>query len=535
MSMLRQRARLSPGTWVWRSTRTTGVLTRWLELHPLASVFLIVAYVFAVHGPALHGALLEADALGVISLFAEKGPLAPFAQTVPAWPMLYRPLYGVQGWLLYNLFGLNYAGYHIVLVLQFILLTVILYKTLRLAAVNNWIALLASLAVFVHPFSYVNTRWIIDPATLSAIALVAVTALLVRARGGWRWHLVFTALLVAAPVLRESGLTANGMVAVYAVFAFFRGLISRKLAAIMFAEASLTAGLYLALHSTLTSGAEQHIKSAGEHVFSVASYLAKTFFPALRPDPMFTAAQPLVWLDLDEAANFAAWLILSGLLVALGYIALWWQSWLPQRRRTIALVFGVAGLAGAVTVIWLRTHFEFSLRHDVVTGIHGVLSLAILYAVWFLPAWTSRQRTLAVAASGMILANSVVHFPYFVVRSLYFGVVGWALLLALGAQRFPTRLAWQRSVRGLMVVLLVVMALVNLLNPQQDLPAFVAGQFSRSLCPPNIPFDMATRVALHNEIDLGEVYACRLGSRIIVSVHDLADWFASVRAKTPVP
>ncbi len=295
-----------------------------LEKYPAFNALLIALVLFAIYAPGLHGALIGADTLAVIAFAEARGPLAPCSEAAARWQHLYRPAYVFAAWVQAKAFGLEIFGAYFITVLLFTVSAVLFWRLLRQTGAEALPALLLACALYAQPHTAAWTRWVLDPMLLTVIVLELVLLLLLARRAPK--PLPLTALMVAALLLRESGLVVVAAVGAYA-------LVSRRQTARLLAGAAFAVGAYFALRlhtvplDALLAAAQV---SAVSPVHIAFTYLRKTFLPA--------AARS--WAALD--------LIYTALSLLAFYALLRLRRWPRRHQLAAALALGVIGANSAV-------------------------------------------------------------------------------------------------------------------------------------------------------------------------------------------
>jgi hypothetical protein len=172
--------------------------------------------------------------------------------------------------------------------------------------------------------------------------------------------------------------------------------------------------------------------------------------------------QGMIWNDA-----LAATLTLTALVLLAMFAAPKVVSW-DRRTRLLALTATFVVVAAGLTALYLfRIGTTLSLDHLryalqlLQFAIPGALSiLCIGYAARYWPGWSPQQKALAAFALALMLANSLISFPYFRFRNLRYGTLGWLLLFALTLAHLTPPPQHKRA-RSAMITLLALATLLN--------------------------------------------------------------------------
>ncbi len=485
------------------------------------SVFVIVAYVFITSGPALQGALFNPDVLRLIDHARSHGPFAGFFGDPGGWAYLYRPLFVLQAWISYSLFGLNYAGYQVLGTLQCVLATVIIYFAVFLLIRDNLVALLLSLLYTPHPYTSIVTTWVIDSAPICTMTVAGVLILLAKRRQSLRWYGAFVALLTLAPLAREDGLIVFPAVAAYLLVGLLMRYITRREALSLFLGSALSALIYMGMRAqaigllpqqkggyTITGffwvnltpdqiAAFGALPRLGYYLYTGLAHIAANFIPVFGRTGV---------LSSDQAGELIASALLTAVLIFIIWLA---QPWRPPRLpRTLAVV--VMTTAVPASVVLLTPASTASLVNSIFASLamHGVLSLFIWYGAFHRSHWTEGQKAAAAFALALILASGLVHFLFFEYRLFFLGLLGWIILLAVCIHHRPAG-RWNTSLRAAALILVMIMVIISGVRLYKSLPTFRPGQFHQALCAPWAPDALVLQAAERYQVDVNAVLACR--------------------------
>jgi hypothetical protein len=496
----------------------------------LIPALILVIYTAAVYAPSLTGGLLRGDDLRFVAYVRNHSPLAAFGggsyAEIPFAQVFYRPLFTLQMWTFYKLFGLHYAGYQAIILAIHIGSVVLLYLALSRIGGNRGAALLAALFYASQPYVRHTVLWVSDAMVITRLVTAAVILILAahprKPRG---ISPLLAGLLVFAPFTRENGLAILGAVIVYAAGSYLLDRSSaRRDAALAITAIASTATYFLmrylalgawvkVIHQDMAIGLTTYSRAAiagfstaqrlGMYAYTMFANLTGVFFPiflshgALRPD-----------IILAIAATGVPFLA----------VTLTWHRW-PQNARRALIAGAAILLGGALLVFLIRVPRPFgALVHLFVTYsphtrrvLHGLVSLGVLVGLIGWRRWPERAQALGLLGAGLIAANTVLAFAYFRERSLSLGIMGWGVLfvLALRGTRGPGRFA---ALRTAMMALLSVVIVLNgfLLFKGLPPPHMRPAEFDNTseLCNSRLPEDLVLEVARTYQLDLDVVRAC---------------------------
>jgi hypothetical protein len=532
-----------------QTTEYAGV--RPVLTHALA-IGLIVAVTLLVYGRAFQPTLFRADDLAHIELARQYGPFSGFGGA--AFDSLfrdngfYRPLFTLQMWIMYRLFGLNYTGYQAAILAIHLLGVIVLFFALVRLGANVPAAAIAASFYAVHPYVSELVMWISDSAAITWLITMLVLLVLPHHRENWRWYAGLGVLLFLAPISRETGLAIVGGTLVYAVAAYLFGHLDRRAAAIVAAMCVASIATYFTLR----------IAGSGALVRSVPAESASILETEYTRDEVdaFSPGRERTLYAYTVIANFTApffpifkdtgalryrylahVVVLTAVLAPL-VLALWLARHDPHKARRI-LVGGsgsavlLAGLVVAVPSIreWMHVPFSWLLRlmpsfagflYAGILGLGQMLELdppvlmtfGILYAVLFSREWTARHKAMALLGLSLIAAIAVMAFPYFRFRTLSVSLIGWLLLVVLAV--INLRAGWfQKAISALMLVMLVAVTVRNGIWVHERTPPWY-------LLPANFPESAMCQVVAHDDavfeaargyemLDPAALAACREG------------------------
>ncbi len=496
----------------------------------LFSFVAVIVVTLILYSPALQSAFLRDDDLAAVSVIRSTGPWVGFGpQTGEAteWfsTHLYRPFFAVQAWLLYQMFGVNYAGYQIVLVFALCLASVALLALFQHIGLDPFVAGLLALLFVSHPYVSPLVIWVSDAAVWQYLLAALCVLLLIAVSSKKRNYIILLLMLLTAALMRENGLALAAAAIAFAVFAWRTGEYPRQRAAGVLLMAVLCVLAYFVMRTLAVGLWPEQMPAEDAYVFFThfAPAEVAAFTPLQRLMlSIYTVSANLVasFLPIFRGAGYlraSSWQILGLTLVV--FAGAWfagshWRPWDHAGSKTLlaALLMGGATIllallrnpsTNAPTSAWLEIA-SFS--------IHGALSMFILLT--FLHLRGQQTRTpLAGFALALIVVACVVAFAYFRNRNLYLPALGWLLLLALALAGHPQLVA--NSHHRLAILTLVASAvLINglVLFTSLPLPEMRAEEQSRSvsaLCVSRANDQVIREVALYYGIPLDEVLRCR--------------------------
>lgn len=529
----------------------------------------IAVYILVVYSRDLTGLLLNNDDLKTIEFVQGHNPFSGFMNTQEngLWfgHIYYRPIFVTQIWVYYHLFDLNYAGYRVLGLFQHMLGAFIAYYSLYRLTSSTRVSMLSTLLFASHLYVSVIFKWTSDTFPLCTIALCLVLILLSKPVNRPCWHISLIVLLVFASLTRENGLAITAAVVGYVFFVVFTSQITRRHAVWMLFDCLFAFFVYFFLRwLALGSMFPAEISFDNSGVFS--TYYTRGQIGA------FNSTQLMMFYAYNILANFIShfvvvlnstglltWdytlglvsvIVLTPVLIVVGHYVTSRcqssvperrqrisgcsvgslirpkgrrQSWAAERRRRVSLAAGFIAASGILATIPLLSilllkvdtaiPLTYSLPiHGALPSIHGALSLCIGFAVIYRSKWPHQHQAMAVFALGLIVASSVVAFPYFRFRSLGLGLIGWLLLLAMSLNNLDVD---YQSIRSIAFLFMLLLIMINGMRLFVELPFFdrpsVPFKSHMSLCRNGISTDFAIRVAEYYQLDIDAVLACRRG------------------------
>ena len=518
--------------------RLAAALARLRSQRGLLGAGLLLAGMALVYAPGLRHALLGDDELRLLWPIVAPDGFTRWVTTHPAFLPLIRPLFTLQATLLYRLFGINAAAYYVAEVLTLAASALLLYGLVWRVGRRALPALLVALVFSTH--SYVTdlvTGWAFDTGPLTGLLIVLAAWLVVLAGQRLRSYLALGALLVLAPISRENGLALPGAVTLYCLAGLAgrwlpqpgRPWLTGRRAAALFGLAIGCLAGYFAWRTIALPGWWQQTATFGESTAFFNVYYSGEAVKALPmaarlPLYAYTLGANVVANTLPVLGPFGglwegplyAWgLLAAGLLIvhaAFAATAAPVAKGLPHPRAVLevvglaALLFFAAAQPSPLAAPELNLDaLQFAL--------HAALTLGVAAALAGRLRWSRAGWAMAVLGIGLIVANSVVVFPYFRYRSQYFGFIGWALLLAAvlaGLRGRPGRADLRRT----LLVGTCALALVSGLRLYRSLPVprllpenypYTVGL----LCDPALPPELFTAIRDRYGLDAERLAECQ--------------------------
>jgi len=402
-------------------------------------------------------------------------------------------------------------------------------------------ALLAGLLFASHSFvSDLVSGWTYDPGTLTGVVAVAVAILLWRWAARWQSYLALLVLLLIAALSRENGIAIGAAVVLYLVFAALVRQLPLLQAAIMLGVCALSAVLYLLLRYIGTQGALIHLAAIGGesgiffrlysldeinafsqaqrlglYAYTALANLIGNFVPVFGPEGTLWQGPLGIWL-IPPA-------LLGGLTAIIGFdhqFARRWADWSIDLKRQMLLALTIAlaglGLAGFVYAPLIRVPpIDQNGLVALQFAFHATLSFAIAYAAMRSLRWSAAHRAIAAFAIGLIVAGSLVAFPYYRYRTQYLSYFGWLLLLAIVIY-FLRDGAWHKYLRRAMLISAAALVVVNGARVYTSLPLSYLlpanFQVRGPMCDPQVPAAVVETIATRYQLDLNALQACRAQS-----------------------
>jgi hypothetical protein len=522
---------------------------RRLILYGLALV-LIVAVNWLVYGNVLQPTLFRADDLALIKLAREYGPFSGFGGA--AFDSLYRdngyfrPIFTLQVWVMYRLFGLNHTGYQATILAIHILGVAVLFFALVRLGASVPTAAIAAAFYSVHPYVSELVIWVSDSAAITWLITMLILLVLPHHRENWKWYAGLGVLLFLAPISRETGLAIVGGAFVYAVAAYALGHLDRRAAAIVAALCVASVAVYFTLRLISSGALVRSVPAESASILEVEYTRDEVDAFPLRQERALYAytvvanfTGPFFPIFTDVGAlryNYLAHVIV--LTVVLGLFVL--VLWLTRRdSRKMKRILG-GGLGGAILLVGLvaavppvreavRVPYTWLLRlapsfaeflYASVLGPNQVLELdptvlmtfGIMYAALFSRKWTARHMSLALLGLSVIAAIAVMAFPYFRFRTLSVSLIGWLLLVVLAV--INLRAGWfQKAVGALMLIMMVTATVRNGIWVHERTPPWylLPANFTASgMCEVASYDDFVVEVAREYEtLDPADLAACQ--------------------------
>lgn len=506
---------------------------------PLTAALLLLGYVALLYHPGLQHTFVQNDDLRLLWSVHAPAQFAQWAATHPYGLPLARPLFTLNAALQYPLFGLNYGGYYAVQMLTLALSGWLLFRLVWRATRSGPIGLAAAGLFVSHSYvSDLAAGWAFDTGPLTGVFVLLALGLVVRWRAQGRATLAVAALLVLTPISRENGLALPGATAFYGLVTWLTRWLPRRRAAGLLLLSVACVGGYFAWRtlaypnwwqalSTLTESTDMFFtRYTREEVaalppamrwqlnaYTAAANLLSNIAPVIGP-------QGALWTEpLTPAAALVAGLFaLVGALAARAAL----QSPAAHRaapdtapRALARLSLGLAALSLIFFGVAARPTGLLMPRLDLTVlqfALHAALSLGLGLALLAGRGWSRPRRALALLGLGLILANSLVTFPYFRYRSQYLAFIGWLLLLAValsGLRGRPGRAHLRRALLVLVGALLVVNGLR--VYTSLPLPHLLPANYTYTglLCEPDFPADLSRALVARYHLDAQALQACR--------------------------
>jgi len=527
-----------PGGWLTR-------LCRWCYGHAVAravvSISLIGAYIVAAYGPGLDHAFLNPDEIPILAQVYRGGAWVGFLEPLPRFPALYRPLFAVNAWTLHSLFGVNYAAYYWVHLVVLIATCGVVAALCRSMSPGTGVALLAALLFATHSFtSDFISGWVIDTLPYTGLLAAAVAALLWRWPGGWRWGAVLVGLLVLAGLSRENGLAIVCATGLYAIVGGRSGSLDRRQVMALCAFCVLSLVIYLAIRSIGSPGLRLDLGTVEEesaifgrlyeepevrdmlpgqriqlYGYTVLANLIGNFAMLFSGFGVLRLGRPEAWIMVAALSMFTtvAMRMCGGGLspgprvgARIARCATLAVGWLMACLATGALLYATAPQLPRWTADLLLLQ----------AACHTVLSVGVVVAMSEYRRWPPALRAQAAFALGLILASSLLAFPYYRYRSHYVSYVGWVLLFVIALTRLNEG-QWRRALRSSMAIVAALLILINGARVHASLPNsdFLPEHYSYRgyLCDPGTPGPLVEAIAVRFRLDMGRLDACRTSAR----------------------
>lgn len=456
------------------------------------------------------------------------GPLANFAGN-SVFLHVYRPLAAVTTWVFYALFGLDMSAWRATQLAVFGVGLASLYFAFSRVAGSRLVGLLVALLYAVNPTINELMLWIVETTALRAIFAGALIFLLTVPAVSVTWILGVLGILFVAPFAKENSLAMNAGVFVYAVLGAWRRWLARPLALWLAAANAVLVALYFGLRAlvvgatttadsiandgsmffTYYTGAEVRafapLMRLGYHAYAVMAHLISTFVP------IFDSTGKI----LPGAIFSFAYVGL--LMVCVVFLPLWAiRSGSPDRREpgsAISMTRGPALAFLGFALPWILLG-PIELREYLDSALQGALSLGIAAVLFSRLPWTREQKLMTAFAIAMILAMSVLGFPFFRQRVRDFALVGWLVLLAVSFARLNAN-ARARALRATMAVLAVFLLIISsgIVHDNSALGPVLLPFLdpTGALCQPSYPGELAAALVQEYGMDLQALHNCRQG------------------------
>jgi hypothetical protein len=501
----------------------------------LASVA-ILGYILVVYSPGLQHGPFGIDEQLLLSFVYRQSPWIGFLTLAPRYGALYRPLFAAQAWLLYAVFGVNYSAYYLVQLAVLALSCILVYLCILAISHSSLAGLLAALLFSSHAFvSDLVAGWAFDTAPLTALVAVAIVIWLWKWSDRWQAYLALFALLLLAPLSRENGIAITAAVMLYIVFAAATRHLPRRQAAWMLVVCLLSVGLYAALRYAGNPGFKVDLAAVGQESgilhrfysadeinafstgqrlglfgYTALANLTANFVPVFGPVGMLWAGQMSAWVIAPA--------VMVGLAVVIGLDRPFSQHWLKgtsnsKRWMLMALTLVLAGLSIAEAAYTASPQAaDLAGLAALQFALQTALSLGIAAGATTIRRWSPAHRAVAILAVGLIVAGSLVAFPYFRYRTQYVSLFGWLLLLAIVVYYLRDG-TWHRHLRSSMLVIATVLVVVNAarLYTSLPLPYLLSSNFNYQgfMCEPQFPAPIAQDIAARYHLSWPDLQACR--------------------------
>ncbi len=519
-----------PSLWTGRLSAGPRHIIRWAAIGAALALFIL-----AVYGPARQHGLLNNDEIQFVNHIVAQGGLAGVLR--PASTVLFRPLFQLQAWLDYSLFGLNHAGYVLVQLGLVWLSAVAVFALLARLTGRLLVSGLLAAVVIAHRFvADLVSVWAIDTLTLNA--LLAVLVILFQAyRPASRYYYAALALLLFIGCLsRENGLVTVGAVGFSALLRLRRPAAERSRAAREFVVTLLVLAAYVLLRRwwlgndvpprlfiqetclglKLLQREELAALPMRQQAATIAYTVAANLIAPVAPF-LFGGTGCLT------AANWGAWLppllgVVGG--VWLGHVAERPRvapGPLPTQRNAWGLLLLSGIVAGGPLLLWAAPSLASLGRSDHLDlWLHGVVTLLLLLSLarqW--PASPAPWLAL-VNVIGVWLLGALVFGLYFRYRNFYLLLFGWAIVAALGWPGRQPAGGRGRSLSASLSLLTMALLIASVARVRGSLPVpwLLAENFTAPsvVCWPGISDGFAVEWSREYRLE-AEVSACRAQAR----------------------
>ncbi|HEY2827154.1 MAG TPA: tetratricopeptide repeat protein [Pirellulales bacterium] len=374
-------------------------------LRILAGLSLLIAVVFLIYWPAIHGGFLLDDDLLLTDNALVKAPNGLYRIWLTREPVDYWPVTNTSFWLQWRLWQMSPTGYHVVNLLLHLANCSLIWLLLKRLAIPG--AFLAALLFAAHPVNVQSIAWIAQQKTLLAVFFFLISILwFLKAHGSTnRW--VWLSLLAFVLAMLSKGSVAILPLVLLLIVWWQTGQITRRdtlqLAPFFAVAIVLTiVNVWFQTHGSetaiRTATFAQRLAGAGAVIWF---YLSKALLPTdlsfVYPQWHIDAASPLWWLPLAAA-----------LIVTL---LLWKRSHAPSRNWPRNLLFAwllfcvaLLPVLGFVDVGYMR-HSLVADHYQYIALISVVALIAAAGSYWHskLPAPAKTYLTMCAAAVVAVL------------------------------------------------------------------------------------------------------------------------------------
>lgn len=410
---------------------------------------LIVSFVIFIYIRSLDGEFLNIDDIRNLSSAVSRNPLISFVDHRYVWFSFrfYRPLFLLQAWLFYQLFGLNFALMQACILGMHALASVIVYQAIKRMTGSDTVGFLVAL---LYASSYVVgilvAKWVTDTAPLTNLLFAITLLLLVTPSDKIWWYIALLFCMILAPISRENGLIILGGVGLYALYNGYFGdySFSRVLAILL--TCTLAFISYFSLRMLAIDSSEiPSTQDGSPFIITISKVIVRNFVAVFAP------LIPTNDLGLS-LGNFSFGILhlLLSTFVVLGVIA----GWRTMSRKDRATVF---------------------------------------------------------LGSTFVVLGSIIPFLNFRYRNLNLAYFGWLILLATFLSRGLPNYSSQTVRRIVYVTLVSVIILSALMVmfrlPNPELVPNIEN--SQVLCNENVSEDLAIQIANWNGFEVKRILDCR--------------------------
>jgi hypothetical protein len=524
--------------WVSTFKELLTTYSAWFIGVSLAGLALIIAFGYR---EITQQSFMNGDELHLID-FVRVRPLLTAVFT-PMFSTLFRPLFQLQAYIVYTIFGLDHSGYAVAQLGLLWLSASALFISIIKITKNILLACMLTMVVVVHRFvSYLVIIWAIDTITFSATLAVVVLYLSSYSTANRVYYLTLGLMLLLGCISRENGLLSvlgvgfgalsrfllpNGMkpravkellllaVVVLTYFLLRRLWIGNLLPGQFFLqETCLGFDLYEASELASFSTVRQVMVFG----YTVMANLTAFIFPAAIND-----VGCIQWPGIQYGFVFVA--ILSSWIVT-GLIAEIWLHREGHRQalsKVLMVMLPLSVIIGGPILVFaskLWPHFDHLEWLDL--WLYSAITFLALYA-FTLKQSEESSRSVAIAnILGAVLGAAVLSGFYFRYRNFYSLIFYWAILIAICWHLAQLSTRGNNFFKSTLVVLLLAAIGVNIIriNHNLPMPALMPENFNANnkLCSPWISDELALAISRQDSLE-DEVAACR-----IEAVCDLSNW-----------